>query len=459
MSKRFNFINNYYFLFSVLISGIIIRYLLFPLHGTQDTLLYSGQLKVILETGSIKYIYSPWMLEFYDWPSKEASERFIPALYPPGYAISHWLTIEILQILNLINNQSDLRIITKVPVIFFEFLIIISIYIFSSRKLGTVNTNFLFILYWLSPTFILAYSALGYRDTIFIFFLLCSIFLFINEKVLLGFIFFLISSYTKQLALVISPLILVLLIKENFFKDKKNYLAIIALGLAFVLPFLDFYSDLSLLFYENLKNIYGIVQNMYWSLFQDFLSANQFNVWWIYTIILEILNKLSDNNFFSIIFNLDARYLRVGSTYSFEHSIGKFLIISLTLVNAYLLYKNPRKNNFLYSIFIQYYAYIILATNVHENHNLVLCSLGNLILLLINHKYKIRYIIIINSMCFLSMFMFYGYNGVSLLRQYEWFGIATLLLSILNVYFFIKIYIDFLMENIKYLKKQRNYRL
>ena len=459
MNKKINFINSYYFLFLVLISGIAIRYVFFPLHGSQDTLLYAGQLKTILETGSIKYIYSPWMLEFYDWPSKEASERFIPALYPPGYAISHWLTIEILQIFNLINDQSDLRIITKIPVILFEFLIIILIYLFSIRKLGTKKTNFIFILYWLSPTFILAYSALGFRDTIFIFFLLWSIFLFINDKALLGLIFFLISCYTKQLALVISPLIFVLLIKANFFKDKKNYFAIIPLGLAFALPFLDFYSDLSLLFYENYKNIYGIVQNMYWSLFQDYLSAHQFNIWWIYTIFLEIITKLGDNNFFSILFDLDARYIRVGSTYSLEHSIGKFLIISLTLINAYLLYKNPKKNNFLYSIFIQYYAYIILATNVHENHSLVLCALGNLILFLINHKQKIRFIIIINTMSFLSMFMFYGYNGVSLLRQYEWFGIVTLILSFLNVYFFIKIYSDFFMENIKLLKQQRNNKL
>jgi hypothetical protein len=55
--------------------------------------------------------------------------------------------------------------------------------------------------------------------------------------------------------------------------------------------------------------------------------------------------------------------------------------------------------------------------------------------------------------------MFYGYNGVSLLRQYEWFGIVTLILSFLNVYFFIKIYSDFFMENIKLLKQQRNNKL
>jgi len=456
MNKRFHLINNYYFLFFALVLGVILRYVFFPLHGTHDTLLYAGQLKTIIETGSIKYIYSPFMLEFYEWPSQEATERFIPALYPPGYAISHWLTIEILEIFNLINEQSDLRLITKVPVILFEFLMVVAIYIFSLKNFNKRNANFIFILYWLSPTFILAYSALGYRDAIFMFFLICSIFFFLNKNILIGVIFFLISIYTKQLALVIAPLILIMMIKEGFFKKKKNYLVILILGFLFALPFLDFHNNFNLLFKENYKNIYGIVQNMYWSLFQDYLSANQFNLWWIYTIISEIISKIGENNFFSILFNLDARYIRVGSIYSLEHSIGKFLIISVTLINTYLLYRNTERNNFLYTIFLQYYAYIILATNVHENHNLVLCGLGNLILFLINHRDKVKLLIIINGMCFLSMFMFYGYNGVSLLRQFEWFGISTLLLSFLNVYFFLKLYRDFLVDNFRKFEKKTN---
>jgi len=428
--KKYNLIFYFFFLFL----GILIRILLLDKQGTIDLGYWSNFFIVLKKFNNLSYLYYPGFQNIEDWKLFN-----LPAMYPPGFIYILFFFSKIDSIAYL-----DPKILVKIIFLLFEFLLFTFLF-FKLRK----KKISIFLLFWINPLIILSTTCLGYTESMFIFFLVVSL-IFLNEKkFFLGILFFVASCSVKQLSLVLAPLYFCYYVANVPFKKNFQYLIIILfLIITGCLPII--FSANEFTYYETAL---GFCKNMYWGIFQTYISANGLNAWWIYTSVLDVIsNSQSGIELNEIVKNLDFKFLKsTESNWSFENFLSRVFIFFVTIINGYLIIKIKDCIYFFKIIFFQYFCYIALSTGTHENHAVLLAYLSSFLFLFDKNFLKIA--IIINIYTFLNLWMFYGFDGNgNILREYFLWQVSSLLLSAFIVVLFIYLYLNFVKNAFKKIK-------
>ena len=412
--------SNTFFLYFLFALGLFVRIYFIKFDGTIDLLFWSTFAEALDKFNNLSYLYVPGV---------ENIENFrdynLPVMYPPGFSY-------ILFIFNKINNitfEFNYTTLIKSIIIFFDIIIYLSISLIYKNKVKEI-----LLFFWINPLIIICGSALGYIDIIPFFFLLISILLIQNQKLIFGSIFFIASCSVKQLGLIILPIyFFYYLKKKNFIFNFKLSLFLFFLIILGLLPILFSANSFSLF-----QTFYGFTKNMYWGLLTDYISGQGLNIWWIYSAILELLNNFSlDKNFALYISEIRFELLRSESgIWSWPQFIGRIFIIIFTFINIIKIYKYPDKLVFLKTLIFQYFAYCIFATGVHENHGILLAGLSSILILIDSKKY-FNFCLLINLYVVLNLVLFYGIDGSINIRNISGWSFITLIPTFFIIFYFL----------------------
>jgi hypothetical protein len=441
-----NFFNynksKFLFIIFILFIGFFIRFILIHNEGTFDLNYFVGHF-FFLKEHSFLNLYYPKFLEIPEW-----REYYLPSLYPPGYAYILSLFAKISNYLDFYLNN---RVLLKILVIFFEITLVIFIFFFGLKNFRSSITKKLILIYWLNPVFFIAGASLGYVDFIGLSFLVISIIFFINDKFYKGTLFYCISILIKQLAIIGVPIIFIYILKKNSIsRTIKIFILSLSIFLISFSPF--FYFDLYIFDYKN-SVLIGLIKNLYWGIFRNDISSNGLNFWWIYSSTIQFFDYWNkDLSLLKNISLLDFKYMKSNvGTWGVESLISKVAVILVTICNMRLLYVDPKKINFVYVLFLQYFAYAILATGVHENHMLWPACIILLLKVFDNSSNFNKQIIIINLFALINIVFFYGISGEGVaFRPSAAWSILSILFSLINIIYFIKTFKLFIIKN--YLK-------
>ena len=421
--KKFLNINHFGILIIIFL-GFSIRIYLFKNNGTHDLIFFSNFLKALIDYENLSFLYYPGFQNIINW-----REYNLPLMYPPGFLY----ILFILSKIYLYLNYLDAETLIKISVVFFEFLLLL--YFILNFK----NKNYFFIIFvWLNPVILITGSALGYVESIFIFFLILSIILLKKKYFFYSSIFFIASCSIKQLSLVLLPVIFIYYLRFNSFKKNLIILfSILFLIILFLLPII--FSSINFSYQDTSL---GFLKNMYWGIVQNYISANGLNIWWIYSGYADTMTMVNqDYNIKEIITNLNIKYLKSYEAWDYKSIISRILVLIFTLFNLIIVFKLKKYTDFIKLLFFQYFSYITFATGTHENHA-VLLSYLSILAFLFDRNFKVP-CLIINSYTFLNIWMFYGFNGQNILRQSFIWQSITLLLSLFITLYFFYLYIHF----------------
>ena len=417
-------LENKYLFFFIFFLGSIFRIYFFKNSGTIDLSFYSNYLTVLKNYENLSYLYFPGFQNITNW-----KEYNLPLMYPPGFLY----ILYIISKLYFINEYFDPQDLIKISIIFFELALLLYFLLnYKSKKF------FFLVFFWLNPMILITGSALGYVDSIFIFFVILSLVLIKKNHLLLSAIFFIAACSIKQLALILLPIIFIYFLKINNFKKNLFYLVLIfLLIISFLIPII-----LSSINFNYQDTFIGLLRNMYWLVNHNYISANGLNIWWIYSGYNELVSLFSQNySMKDIIENLNITYLKSSSPWGHESLISKILILIFVLVNLIIVFKLKEYTDFLKLLFFQYFSYIALATGTHENHA-VLLSYLSILVYFFDKNFKVP-CLIINSYTFLNIWMFYGFNGQNILRDSFIWQLTTLMLSFFIAVYFFYMYMSF----------------
>jgi len=424
--------NKFLHIIFIIFIGFFIRFFFIYNKGTFDLNYFVGHF-LFLKDYSVLNLYYPKFLEISEW-----REYYLPSLFPPGYGYTILLFAKIS---NYFEFQLNNRVLLKILIILFEVAVVIFIFFFGLKNLRSDITKKLILIYWLNPVFIIAGTSLGYVDSLGLLFLIISIFFFINNKFYKGTIFYCISILTKQLAIIGLPIIFIYILSKNkIWKTIKIFFLSLLIFLIFIFPFFIF--DQYILDHKNSVFI-GLVKNMYWGIFRNDISSNGLNFWWIYSSAIQFFDYWNkDLSLLKNISLLDFKYMKSNvGTWGVESLISKVAVIAVTIFNMYLLCRDSKKINFVYVLFLQYFAYVILATGVHENHMLWPASIILLLKVFDNSSNFNKQIIIVNLFALINIIFFYGISGEGVaFRPSAAWSVLSILFSLINIIFFIKIF-------------------
>jgi hypothetical protein len=317
------------------------------------------------------------------------------------------------------NHNIEIFYAIKISIFFFFFLSTIIIYFYSSN----IKITIFYIV-----TFLLSSVGLNDLDIFFATFLIISFFFLKKKNFFLFSFFFIISILIKWQPIIIAP-ILIIYVSEYNLKNKINFRNI---KHAFVAIF--FVSLMIIGTYGFLP----IVKSLYVSINHNYLSGNALNYNWIITWFLKTYDSASYGN----IINGQITWTKIKSNNIYIYS-GQFIFI-LTyfylLLNFIFLKKKNLESLFLFCSVVSF-SYYIFNKGVHQNH----LFLSTLFVILAYNENSQNFVnAVLTSVIFnMNLFIFYGVTGTSIINTVvnNSFDL-TLIISILNVLFLIKIFIN-----------------
>lgn len=416
-----------------MILGILVRFLFINTSGTFDFIYFCNFIEAIKDFNNVSFLYYPGIDNILNWKAYN-----LPVMYPPGFLYIFFLFNK----LNILIFNFDTKILVKIIIIFFEFLTYLILFFSFKNRVILIS-----IFFWINPLIILSGTMLGYVESIFIFFLIASLILIKNKRYLSAVIFFIISCSVKQLALVLMPIYLIYYLKINKFITNSIFFIIICILIVIGLMPLVLYSEN----YTFSETILGFIKNMYWSVIQNYISANGLNFWWLYSSFLDLFNNWNISySFIENLISLNFKYLKVAKeagNWGFESSVSRIFVLSLTLLNILTVLKRPTKLVFFTALIFQYFSYVVFATGVHENHGVLLAILASFLFIIIEKK-NIYFAIILNFYSFINLWMFYGFFGLNNFRLHYLWQLLSLVISVLFILLFINKYIKFIKKNL-----------
>lgn len=297
-----------------------------------------------------------------------------------------------------------------------------------------VLTSLIFWLWTKDPfiTAILHFSLLlnslllVYIDIFFAPCLVLSLWVLKDRKLILFTVFYSIACLIKWQPIIIAPFILLYILQIKKISEWKE-INVRELSLNVLLPLTIIVVITFLLF--NMSFIKSFAS----ALSEVHLSGNALNFGWIMTYFLHVFYP----SIFGPLIGGRSDYIITGSLKIV--SIPKILFISFYAMTFISYFKQEKtfENLIRYSL-IGYMAYFIFNTGVHENHLFIPAVLAAILLYLNRDNMMMSLYIIIMS-C-VNLLIFYGIDGKGLGFS-RVVGIdITLLLSILNVLFFLIIW-------------------
>jgi Gpi18-like mannosyltransferase len=171
------------------------------------------------------------------------------------------------------NNQNSLAdniyLIKCILILFNISAVLVSGYILYKNKINPIWATIIF----LNPAFLYVSLIWGQIESLYMFFVLCSILFTFKNKVVLSSVFFALALYSKLQAIIFLPIIIILFIPSILTTKKINYIQILKILLGFlccsIVIFLIFYNSIGAIFQNVLKSV---------DLF-PVVSANAFNFW------------------------------------------------------------------------------------------------------------------------------------------------------------------------------------
>jgi len=320
---------------------------------------------------------------------------FYPLTYPPGHLIVIYLIAKLIPPAIFGTLLSF-----KLSIYFFYIVGLFTIYlsyrIFSKKTQKHIDSaTTVIIIYLGSIGLILNTQILGYTDIYFLPLLILSFLFLIKKRYFLSAFFFSFSSLIKWQPIIVFPLILTYLI---IIKINSQSVIRFLLGLAFPVVLLS-YLNPGILYSLKSSLIDGAAGNV-------FLSAG-LNIPWI-------IGELFGNKFagYLMIFPSEYRYIIISRNSDLFYLLVSFKLIfifiySLLLVRFIYELRNNTVNSL--NIFLKY------SSGVHENHLISALFICILYYLLFPIKKNLRLLIFLDLFNFSSMFIFYGFNGITVL--------------------------------------------
>ncbi len=299
--------------------------------------------------------------------------------YPAGYMYILYLCGIIKNLFNLDFNSFAFTFIIKLPAIIFDILSSIFIYKISLKFTDNYKSFLIAILYTLNPAIILISSVWGQVDSIYTFFIIYSIYLLENNKNLLSFIIFSISTVIKPQSLIFTPIYLFKIYQilkiNNFSLDSfkiiiKYFICSIISIFVVLLPFAKIPNSFTLDFSYIINQYISTIKSY------PYVTINAYNI-------------------YSIITNLSNGWINIKDTMFLisYNSFGLICIILITLLSFYFLNKNKKKYTyFLVAAFLNF-AIFMFSIKMHERYYFT-----SLILILICYIYS-------NNKNFLNLYL------------------------------------------------------
>jgi hypothetical protein len=341
--------------------------------------------------------------------------------YPPLAITIMFLANQILRILHIEDFLS-----IKLSILFF-LLFTTTLFWFWTRNLKV--TIILYFALFLNSVL------LGYIDIYFTPGLLLSLWMLKERRWLWFSIAFTLTCLTKYQPLMIAPFLFLYLLD---IQDVRQWMRIKwkLIFLQIMLPAMALMGLTLVVF--GLQPVWMSFSS---AIFHKFLSGLAFNIPWIITHFLHVF---SPDQFGGLNNGLADPFL----TDSLRITLLPKLLFWISYLLALVQFFRSKKNftNLLIYSMIGYFCYFIFNTGVHENHLFLVAILG-MVLFWLEEGWRVNVVILL-VIFNINMFLFYGAFGdfLPFLRLIA--GIdSALILAILNVLFFIYLYILVMTEN------------
>lgn len=362
--------------------SFIIRLFLFPLQGYQnDISTYSYWFNTAAENG-VRTFYTVVLQEagWIDYPP------FNVYLFWGFGSLSHWLGINIVNIVKLVPNLFDLAI----AVVMFFFI---------RKQLDFKLSLLATALYVFNPAVIYNAAVWGQFDAIYTFFLVLSLVLALKSKSELSAVSLAVAILSKPQAIALLPLIAFLIFKKNGLKRFLfSTIAFIVTVLVVIIP-MEWSNPVTFL-----SDIYFGAYSGY-----EFMSVNAFNFWGIFGL------WVPDGGFYILGWAL----------------FGAFTVFSLFVVN-----KRWGKSNEMFLIFIAFaflFAFFMLPTRIHERYLFPAISLLALMFPFINKARQFYLVITVTFFANISYVLYSLNSGFFVYSD----NLVAIVVSVVNLIMFL----------------------
>jgi hypothetical protein len=281
--------------------------------------------------------------------------------------------------------------------VLFAIATVVAASVFVHKQVRTV-TWFAAATFWLNPAMLLHTPVLGYVDSVFAFFGLCSLILLYQKRFNESVLFLTLSCLTKPQGVLILPVVLVVILAE---RDRGLWgrlsLRFVLFGL---LPFIPF-----ILAGRVLTAFYGSLElaNMY------VLSAQQTNVWWIVSWLLPAISRKSFTALRSEVTMCSLEQFRNVLILD-PRLIAMLLLGAFVAFNLFFLWKELQKGNRLaifWAAALNFYGFTMLSLYPHENH-LYPFFVYTLPLLFFQRRVFLRLFLVLSIIFALNNYFFQG---------------------------------------------------
>jgi Gpi18-like mannosyltransferase len=442
----------------IIFFAIIFRLITSFLYGTQDvewwkawfsSIEQNGIVNVYGETDSENLKLINKGLNFDDVRQKTQNVIFFePYKYfrknyvvtqPPVYLYHLYIAGKVYKIFDpkLTNSRLYNFFLNFFPILYSVLTCIIIYWFLNSTKyndLSLVTSLF----YLLNPLIILNSPIQGFWDPILGFYILLSLIFLYKKKLTASFVFFAIALLIKPTAIIVIPIYLFFVIRENSLLGiLKSTIVAIFLALVLISPFIfsNHFISMSL-------GVHSIINS------SSDISRQSLNFWWP---VQYYLNFYTSSTHSFVDFLIGKNFI-----WSEDFPVSKISAINLkylslcllfiaTILNMYNASKFVLNNRFyiFYFAFIQCYIYFMLRIGVQNNHYYIMLVFFSIFCFFTKELFYNFVILIL--IFFIQDFIFYGFGrDLSIMLKILTFlhlPFITVLLSLINFIFFLKILI------------------
>ena len=177
------------------------RYVVIPIVGLLARVLFLPHPGFVTDIGCFK----AWADELfrYGLPAYYISDSF--GDYPPGYLYILYVIGFIRNVFSIGFHSLTYLVIIKLPAVFFDIAIAVFIYVYGKRFMRPQHSYLLSLLFVLNPAIILISAVWGQVDSVFVFFVLLSLAMLSDKKLLGASLLFALSALIKPQALIFAP--------------------------------------------------------------------------------------------------------------------------------------------------------------------------------------------------------------------------------------------------------------
>ena len=330
------------------------------------------------------------------------------AAYPPGNILAFEFSIALCKALQrgVLKTGPLLNTCMNLPPILFSLGIFLVVWFFVKKELGTVPVAALAI-FWLHPVLILVSPVLGYTDSIFVFLCLVSLIFCFRRQYTLGVLFLALACLTKPQSVLIIPIVATAVFSEGRWRALAHYGTRLA-----------FFSLLLLLPFALAGRFLGVFAGVLQNVFVPALSAQQLNIWWLLGGMVHASRGASQG--------VPPGVIGMVSRADFQSWAGlnpSWIALPVfgifTGVNLYFLFSELRRGNrwaLFWSAALEVFGFTMLMMCTHEHH-LYAFFVYALPLLALRNRSMTRLYWVLSVLFGLNIFLFNGlgegYTSVS----------------------------------------------